>query len=105
MGKYVFVVYTQPFEGQDADYNKWYDEIHVADVEKLDGVLSARRYRLADMDQPSEGQPPYLALYELELDDVSVFPGQIAKAIEEGRMPLSPAMDRSKTVRAYYEVI
>lgn len=105
MARYVFVVYTEPVEGRDAEYNAWYDERHVPDVEGLDGVVSARRFRLAEMDPPQAGHPLYLALYELEIDDVSKMPQVIRSAVESGRMPLSDALDRTKNVAAYYEAI
>ena len=103
MGKYVFVVYTRPTEGRDAEYNEWYDSVHIPDVERLDGVLSARRFRLADTNRPQTGHPPYLALYELDLDDISEFPQAIKRAVAEGRMPITDALDQSGTVTAYYE--
>ena len=105
MARYVFVVYTQPSAGQDAEYNEWYDNRHVPDVEALPGVLSARRFRLAPMEPAQSGHPPYLALYELEIDDVSTVPASIRAAIREGRMPISDALDQSANVTAFYEAI
>jgi hypothetical protein len=105
VAKYVFVVFTEPVEGQDAEYNEWYSDVHIADVLKLDGIVAARRFKLAAMDPPQDGHRPYLALYEIETDDVSEIPGAIKRAVEEGRMPLSDALDRSKNHSAYYEVI
>ena len=32
MGRYVFVVHSEPVEGRDREYNQWYDEIHLKDV-------------------------------------------------------------------------
>lgn len=105
MAKYVFVVYTEPFEGRDDEYNDWYDNQHVADVEALEGVISARRFKLAEMDPPQDGHPPYLALYEIETDDISKIPAAIRSGVLDGSMPLSDALDRSKNVTAYYEAI
>jgi hypothetical protein len=105
VGKYVFVVFTRPVEGRDAEYNEWYDSVHIPDLERLDGVLGARRFRLAEMDRPQTEHPPYLALYELDVDDVSEFPRTIQRAVAEGRMPISDALDTSGTVTAYYEAL
>ena len=57
------------------------------------------------MDPPQDGHPPYLALYEIETDDISEMPDAIKRAVDEGRMPLSDALDRSKNQTAYYEAI
>jgi hypothetical protein len=105
VAKYVFVVYTQPVEGHEAQYNDWYDSVHLADVERLEGVVSARRYRLAEMDPPQAGHAPYLALYEIETEDVSEIPGAIRRAIREGSMPISDALDRRANVSAFYEAL
>jgi len=105
VAKYVFVVFTEPVEGQDAEYNEWYSDVHIPDVLKLDGITAARRFKLASTEPPQEGHRPYLALYEIETEDVSAIPGAIKLAVEEGRMPLSPALDRSKNHTAYYEAL
>ena len=105
VARYVFVVFTEPVEGRDAEYNEWYSDVHIPDVLKLDGIVAARRYKLAPMDPPQEGHPLYLALYEIETDDLSQIPGAIKRAVEEGRMPLSDALDRSKNRTSYYEAL
>lgn len=105
MAKFVFVVFTEPVEGQEDEYNEWYSEVHVPDVLKLDGITAARRFKLAAMNPPQEGHPPYLALYEIETDDVSQIPDAIRRAVREGRMPLSAALDQSKNHTAYYEAL
>jgi hypothetical protein len=42
------------------DFNRWYFEEHVAERLSCPGFLSARRFKVV------EGQPRYLAIYELE---------------------------------------
>jgi hypothetical protein len=105
MAKYVFVVFTEPVEGQDAEYNEWYSDVHIPDVLKLDGITAARRFKLASMTPGQEGHPSYLALYEIETDDISKIPVAIREAVQQGRMPLSAALDQSKNHVAYYEGI
>ena len=105
MAKYVFVVYTEPVEGQDDEYNRWYSDVHVADVLKIEGITAARRFKLAPMDPPQDGHPPYLALYEIETDDITKIPAAIRQGVQDGSMPLSDALDRSKNRTAYYEAL
>lgn len=47
------------------DYNRWYEEEHLAERLAIPGFLRARRYRAIN------GSPKYLALYEVT--DPSVF--------------------------------
>ena len=71
MGKHVFVVFTNPVEGKEATYNDWYDNRHLPDVLDVPGFVSAQRFRLSDT-QRAAGPFPwrYLALYEIETDDL-----------------------------------
>jgi len=42
------------------EFNRWYEEEHLPEREQCAGFLTARRYVAVD------GQPKYLAIYELE---------------------------------------
>jgi len=66
---------------RDAEFNVWYDTVHVPNVVKTPGVLSARRYVCA---RQRIGNGRYLALYELSIADVQSFNrGLQARADEE----------------------
>ncbi|GFG52672.1 hypothetical protein CQY20_01470 [Mycolicibacterium agri] len=56
----LLVVMMEPEEGYEELLNRWYDEEHLAERGAIPGVLSARRYVAV------EGQPKYLAMYELD---------------------------------------
>jgi hypothetical protein len=74
MPRYLFVVYTNPAEGREGDFNRWYDEQHLADVLAVPGVKSARRYQLCGEQVQERAQPyKYLALYEIEADNEQAF--------------------------------
>lgn len=95
----IMVVFSDPAsQAEDAEYNDWYTNSHLADVLKTPGFVAATRYRLGD-EQP-EGAPPashrYLAVYEIEVEDVQ---GAL-DALVAGRPDryLSPALDTARTV-------
>ena len=46
------------------DFNRWYEEEHLAERMSVPGFLHARRYTAL------EGSPKYLALYDLESPEV-----------------------------------
>lgn len=48
----------------EEEFHRWYEEEHLPERMAIPGFLSARRYRAV------EGEPRYLALYELESADV-----------------------------------
>lgn len=53
-----------PHGGYDEEYNAWYDDEHIPALITVPGVLRARRFRAV------EGEPHYLALYELAEPEV-----------------------------------
>ncbi|MFF1688001.1 MULTISPECIES: hypothetical protein [unclassified Streptomyces] len=71
MPRYTYVVLTNPIEGKEAEFNDWYTNTHVHDALKVPGFVSAQRFRLAP-EQRGEAPFPwgYLAIYELEIDDL-----------------------------------
>ena len=82
--KYLYVVMMDVEPEVEADFNRVYDEEHVPGILKVPGVLGASRYETS-----TEGQPKYLALYEVEGPDV---PGSDAfrKAADSGEWPTNP---------------
>src|SRR5262245_12396038 len=59
----LFIALTNPVEGQEDEYNRWYNEVHAGDVISVRGFTGMQRYRV----EPMPGGPPlpysYLALY------------------------------------------
>ena len=65
MAKGIIYVETYPSSPErEQEYNTWYDEVHLGELVALDGIVSARRLR------PVNGEGPYVALYEIEGDDL-----------------------------------
>ena len=105
MGNYTLVVFTNPVEGREHDYNEWYDNQHLGDVIAAAGFDRAERLRLTDIGTPSVTQHRYLALYQVETDDPeSVFKGLIAAAGTDA-MPMSDAIDLSSASMGLFETI
>lgn len=67
----LFLAFNNP-AGDEEEYNRWYDEVHVPAVLQLDGFVSARRFRLSDARPPTDPLSAYryLAVYELDTDDL-----------------------------------
>lgn len=89
---------------QDEPFNRWYSDVHMLEtIDKLDGFLSAQRFRQADLD----GAPPcpyrYLAIYEIsegELDAAyAQFTWQRAERAEATAAGRAPVVSVSDTLR------
>ena len=59
-----------PAEAEE-DFNRWYNEEHIADLLAIPGVLDAARYVAVS------GGPKHLACYDLESPDVTSSPGYL----------------------------
>jgi hypothetical protein len=87
---YEVVVLSNPVEGREDEYNRWYDEQHLKDVLAVDGIISAQRYKTAG---PTPNPFAYMAVYGVETDDLSAMLGDIGARAGTDRMPMSPAFD------------
>ena len=99
--KHILVVLSNAVDGQDDQFNDWYDNQHLGDVLEVPGFIAARRYRLSD-DQMAGAESPYryLAIYEVDAEKA----GDAASALGAGAgtMVIDPALDRSRTVAWFY---
>lgn len=67
MPRGVLVVRSRPVSPEREDeYNAWYSGVHVTELLQVPGFVSARRFR-----RVSEGGTEYLAVYEVEADDLA----------------------------------
>ena len=85
MAKGIIYVETRPVSPErEQEYNTWYDEVHLPELVALDGIVSARRLR------PVNGDGPYVALYEIEGDNLqAVLDNMVANG---GKLHMSDAL-------------
>ncbi|WP_375475417.1 hypothetical protein [uncultured Jatrophihabitans sp.] len=93
------LVFSNAAPGQDREYNAWYDEVHVPEVLRLPGVMSARRFRLsAEQLDPALGPATgYVATYELDLEDLGSLREALLSAVQRGQMTMSPTVADMKS--------
>ena len=102
MGKYVLVVPSSAKAGQDDEYNQWYDGIHIHDLLALPGVKNGRRY-IASPISPMPPPADYLAIYEIETDDIGAVFAELNERAMAGVMQLSDALDMESARMWVYE--
>jgi hypothetical protein len=71
---------------REAEYNQWYDEVHLRDVCALPGFVAGRRYA------PVGDDGPYVALYDVEADDLTSVMAGLMAAVSDGTVPISRAL-------------
>ena len=85
MARHVFIVFGSALAGHEEEFNAWYDSQHLPDVMKIPGFVAGQRFRVVQR-RPEEATRDYryMALYEIEADDVSVPMAELRKRVGEG---------------------
>ncbi len=97
MAKALLLAWTSPASDEtEAEFNSWYDGTHVPQMRAaIPSVSAVHRYRAAEL-PPAAGQRPahrYLAVYELDSDDVAGAVAALGSAAGGGRLDMTAAMD------------
>ncbi|MFC1913497.1 hypothetical protein ACFLX7_04850, partial [Chloroflexota bacterium] len=72
---------------REAEFNDWYNNVHLPDMLKCPVVVTTRRYERRD---PKEDEAKYFAIYEIETDAIedglATFNDHVHSLREKGRM-------------------
>ncbi|MET0820807.1 MAG: hypothetical protein ABWY58_07565 [Aeromicrobium sp.] len=94
--KALLVVLSNPTTSEQEDeYNDWYDNVHLGEVKQIPGVTDARRYVVSttQLDPPSSlGGNDYLALYEIESEDLAAVAHELTARAVNGTFHMSGAI-------------
>jgi hypothetical protein len=85
MTTHIIMALTNPIEGREDDYDRWFEQTHVPELLAVPQIASAQRYEIA-ADQLSPVAPPYryLTAYEVDGDDLPTALANFARAAQEG---------------------
>lgn len=101
MANHLMVVLSNAKPGEEDEFNRWYSDVHILDtINKLDGFVSAQRFVLADLASAPPSNYRYLAIYEIEEDQLDRAYAQFnwqrqerVEALEVGREPVVTVSD------------
>jgi hypothetical protein len=94
MPKAIMLVQSKPSHpDREDEYNDWYSNTHIPEVCAVDGIVSARRYKANSATPIGPDVNPYVAVYELEADDLGGVIRDLASRAMDGRMKMSGAME------------
>jgi hypothetical protein len=105
MERYTFLVLTNAVEGTDDEFNDWYNNQHLKDLLAIDGFVAAQRFRLADTEQPQECTHRYMALYEIETDDLAKTQAALASTANTDAMIISETLSSTDPIAMYFAPI
>ena len=93
---------TNPVSSErEAEFNRWYSDVHLPEVAALPGFRGAKRFRATEL-QSGSGVPQYRYLALYELDDIELAVGALDAA---SHLQLSTAIDPQMIVVAMEEII
>ncbi len=92
MARGFMIVQSGPSDpAREDEYNDWYSNTHISEVLAVPGITGARRYRLHD----SGGAPAshrYMAVYEIEADDLSAPLKELGARSARGEIHMSDVL-------------
>jgi len=108
MTRYLFFAFSDCKDpAREDEYNEWYNTKHVPDMLEIAGMIKATRWASAS-DKPNQHRK-YLALYELETDDIEKFDAKVREAtmstISRGRFSDLPVFDPPEIPRFYHQIM
>jgi len=88
MEKWVLVVRSKCIDRlREDEFNNWYNKFHLPDILATPGFVSARRFMNPDFSAFGGGK--YLAIYDIETDDINqtiaAIRANVVKTIKDGR--------------------
>jgi hypothetical protein len=104
MPKYKLLVMSKPLEGHEQEYNDWYQNVHLRDVVAIDGIRAAQRFRTSMSLMAGPAPFPYLAIYDIETDDLEGTLEELKRRSQSGEMFISEALHSELFAVAYEEL-
>jgi hypothetical protein len=101
MARYLWLVFSNPIDGEADEYNRWYSEEHMLDVLSVDVVSAAQRFEFAASIDGPEPHQRFPAIYEIEANNPHEAMTAIDKARATGKMRGTTALDPN-TLQWYF---
>jgi len=102
MARYKMLVMSRPTPGKEDEYNDWYQNTHLKQVVSIPGYVSAQRFKMA-VNMRGEDAWPYMAIYEIETDDVEAAYKALETAAGDGSIAVSAAFDYATVYASIFE--
>jgi hypothetical protein len=107
MTKYLLFAFSDCKDAaKEKEFNNWYDNMHMPDMLNTPGLVKASRWMSADKKENEVRK--YLAMYELETDDIDEFNKLMREqgmwTFKEGRFSDIPKFDPDNVPRIYVQI-
>lgn len=100
------LVWNGPIAGQEQEYGRWYDEVHLPDLLRIPGCMAAQRFRRLDAAYPPDADKAFHQFFCLyELSDRHAVMREIPVRRGTAAMPMTDALDRTSSQATYAELL
>ena len=96
MAKALLLAWSSPVDAAgEAEFHEWYSNTHIPQIgTAIPEVTNTTRYRLVTPGKsPDETAARYLAVYEIDSDNVAESAGKLGAALAGGALDMSASMD------------
>ena len=93
----LYIVFSNPKPGREADAVAWYDEVHLPELLELDEVVSAQRFERTS----SSGTHRFMAIYECASSGTETAQA-IAAAMASGAKTVTDSLESEEMQRVIY---
>ena len=109
MAQGMLIVQAEPVATAEADFNVWYDDVHLSEVLATPGFVRARRYRTlrspAETRDRESGWGRYIAVYEIEGRDPLEAHAALLARVRAGELTTSDTVAAESYRSQLYEMI
>ncbi len=104
--KTLYLVFSNPVDGMEDEFNEWYDNVHLPEVLATPGLKSAQRFKIRETEMTHNSVMPKpvhrdLIAYEME-GDVEAIMAKVSSAAQSGEMQMSPALDLTNVAMSFW---
>jgi hypothetical protein len=93
VARYKLIALSNAKEGREAEYNTWYDNVHLPDMLKIPGIVAGQR-----MVRVFPAAHQFVAIFDIETDSLEGVSAEIQARASSGEMAVSDALDTNSVV-------
>ena len=97
----LYMVKSNPVAGKEAEFNRWYSEVHLPEVLQIEGFQSAQRLFLTPLQMQPQSHS-YLAIYTIDSNNID---GTLENLRNATWMHLSDAIDMATIEIGIYQAL
>jgi hypothetical protein len=96
VARYKLIALSNAKDGREAEFNEWYDTVHLPDMLKIPGVVSGERFVNA-----FPAAHKFVAVFDVETESLEALAAEINARAGSGEMVVSDALDTTSVLMSF----